>query len=67
MGKRVDGFWFTFFHELVHLINHSGKEFHISYDKDEEENEVDLEASNYLISEEQYKNFIDNYDYRDKS
>ena len=63
MGKRADRFWFTFFHELVHLINHSSKEFHISYDNKEEESEADLEASNYLIPEKQYKNFIDNYDY----
>lgn len=63
MGKRADGFWFTFFHELVHLINHSGKEFHVSYNRESEEDEADLEASNYLISEQQYKDFIESYDY----
>lgn len=65
-GKRADVFWFTFFHELVHLINHSGKEFHVSYDN-EKEDEADLQASNYLISEEQYHNFIQNYDYKIKN
>lgn len=60
-GKRADVFWFTFFHELAHLINHSNNELHISY-----ENEADDLASNYLISEEQYKVFIDKYNYRDK-
>lgn len=62
-GKKADIFWFTFFHELVHLINHSNKEFHISYDSDSKENEADKEASNYLIPEEQYNKFVKNYDY----
>ncbi len=26
-GKRADIFWFTFFHELAHLINHSKMSF----------------------------------------
>lgn len=64
-GKKADVFWFTFFHELAHLINHSSKEFHISYDT-ENEDEADIVASNYLISEEQYSNFIERYDYTDK-
>ncbi len=63
MGKRADKFWFTFFHELAHLINHTSKEFHISYDY---EDEADLEARNYLIPEEQYRDFLENYDYRVK-
>jgi HTH-type transcriptional regulator / antitoxin HigA len=67
MGKRSDGFWFTLFHELAHLINHSSKKSHISYDNEKEEDEADLKARNYLIAEEQYKYFIDNYDCRSKS
>lgn len=66
MGKRADGFWFTLFHELAHLINHSSKESHISYDNSDKEDEADLEARNYLISEEQFKHFTDNYDYKAK-
>ncbi len=65
-GKRADVFWFTFFHELAHLINHSSNEFHISFDNESEEDEADYLASNYLISEEQYRNFIERYDYTDK-
>ena len=65
-GKRADGFWFTFFHELAHLINHSSRKFHISYDTNNEEDEADYEASNYLISEDQYEEFINNYDYKKK-
>lgn len=63
-GKKADIFWFTFFHELAHLINHSNKEFHISYDSHSKEDEADKEASNYLIPEEQYNEFVENYDYR---
>ena len=65
-GKRADVFWFTFLHELAHLINHSSKEFHISFDNESEDEADDL-ASNYLISEEQYRNFIERYDYKDKT
>ena len=65
-GKRADVFWFTFFHELAHLINHSSKEFHISFDNENGDEADDL-ASNYLISEEQYRNFIERYDYTDKT
>ena len=54
-------FWFTFFHELAHLVEHLNREFHISY-----ENEADDLAGNYLISEEQYRTFIEKYNYRDK-
>lgn len=66
-GKRADVFWFTFFHELAHLINHSRKEFHISYDNEGEEDEADDLASNYLIPEEQYIKFIKEYNYTDKT
>lgn len=66
-GKRADIFWFTFFHELAHLINHSKNEFHISFDNESGEDEADDLASNYLISEKQYRNFIEKYDYTDKT
>lgn len=65
-GKRADIFWFTFFHELAHLIKHTKKISSISYDKDIED-EADKEASNYLIPDEQYKTFIEDYDYTNKS
>jgi HTH-type transcriptional regulator/antitoxin HigA len=67
MGKRADRFWFTFFHEIAHLIKHSNKEFHISYEKESSENEADDMASNYLIPEKQYNKFISEYDYKDNS
>ncbi len=64
-GKRADVFWFTFFHEIAHLLNHSRKEFHINYDQEDEEYEADEKASNYLISEKDYKRFIEKYQYKD--
>ena len=60
-GKRADVFWFTFFHEIAHLLNHSKKEFHISYDRDRDEIEADILASNYLIPENAYRTFINNH------
>ena len=69
-GKKADIFWFTFFHELAHLIEHSKKEFHISYEKekeDDKENEADIRARNYLISQEDYNKFIKEYNYKDKT
>ncbi|PHS35816.1 MAG: addiction module antidote protein, HigA family [Alkaliphilus sp.] len=66
-GKRADIFWFTFFHELAHLINHSKKEFHISYENDTQEDEADKIASNYLIPEELYNTFTNSFQYTDKA
>lgn len=63
-GKRADIFWFTFFHELAHLLNHKKKEFHISYEN--EEDEADQIARNYLIPDKLYKKFIKEYSYKDK-
>jgi HTH-type transcriptional regulator/antitoxin HigA len=66
MGKKADRFWFTFFHEVAHLLLHSSKDFHISYNNDEVEDEADSLARDYLISKEQYDEFLDKYDYRNK-
>ncbi len=63
-GKRADIFWFTFFHELAHILLRQGQEFHISYN---EEDEADYEAMNYLISKKDYEIFIGEYKYRFKS
>lgn len=66
-GKRADTFWFTFFHELAHIITHDKKVSIVSYDNDDKEDEADQKARDYLISNEQYQHFIKMYDYRDKS
>lgn len=65
-GKKADSFWFTFFHELVHLINHSNNTFHVHYDDGDKEDEADLEASNYLIPKEQYDEFVKHYNFKEK-
>ncbi|MDD4569985.1 MAG: HigA family addiction module antitoxin [Tepidanaerobacteraceae bacterium] len=65
-GKRADIFWFTFFHELAHLLNHSKKEFHINYENNTEEDEANKMASNFLIPNRLYKKFLDEFPYRDK-
>ncbi|WP_317327082.1 HigA family addiction module antitoxin [Turicibacter sanguinis] len=68
-GKKADKFWFTFFHELAHLIHHSKNSAHVHYqgNNDEEEAEADLIASNYLIPNVQYNKFISNKFNIDKS
>jgi HTH-type transcriptional regulator/antitoxin HigA len=65
-GKRADIFWFTFFHELAHILTHSKKEFHICYERDSAEAEADRIASNYLIPEEQYRSFVTQHPGMDK-
>lgn len=62
-GKKADIFWFTFFHELAHLIEHNKKEFHINFDKNDEEDEADNLARNYLIDDDIYNHFIEKYDF----
>ncbi|OSA88174.1 UNVERIFIED_ORG: addiction module antidote protein, HigA family [Clostridium botulinum] len=65
-GKKADIFWFTFFHELAHLVEHNRKEFHINYGEcDKEEDEADSLARNYLISDDIYNDFLNNYNYED--
>jgi len=60
-GKKADRFWFTFFHELAHVIYHSKKEIHINFYN--EEAGMDEEANNiakeWLIPTEKYNRFID--------
>lgn len=59
-GKRLDRFWFTFFHEVAHILQHGKKEVHITfYTKDDHiEDEADSLASEWIIPEKQYKKFI---------
>lgn len=60
-GKKDDIIWFTFFHEIAHLIKHSRKEIFVDIDNKEEnsiEKEADKFARNILIPDKQYNNFI---------
>ena len=65
-GKRADIFWFTFFHELAHLITHTRKISRISYERSDYDDEADEIAGDFLIPREQYRAFIKDHDYKDK-
>jgi HTH-type transcriptional regulator/antitoxin HigA len=64
-GKRADIFWFSFFHEIAHLLNTNTrkKESHICFDG--QESEIDNFAGNLLIPEKLYQRFLS--EYKDKS
>lgn len=59
-GKRLDRFWFTFFHELAHILYHGKKSIHINFYNQEKEMEDEAysSASKWIIPEEQYNKFI---------
>lgn len=62
-GKKNDIIWFTFFHEIGHLIKHSRKEVFVDLDDKEENNiekEADKFARNILIPDKSYNEFIRN-------
>lgn len=67
-GKRADIFWFTFFHEIAHIINHKKDQYNISFDKDdfELEKEANELARDYLIPNDLYKKFLENYSFNNK-
>ncbi len=58
-GKRADIFWFSFFHELAHLLSTRRKESHICFEGHEDE--IDEVASNYLIPDNIYQKFLRDY------
>jgi hypothetical protein len=62
--KRNDIFWFTFFHEAGHILQHGKKDIFLEAvdyeDKDiEKENEADVFAAKWLLSPEQEKEILD--------
>lgn len=70
-GKDADKFWFSFFHEVGHLLLHDKNETYIHYDNpndnDDKEHEADRFASNFLIPEDKYKNFTMTYIFSEAS
>ena len=55
-----DHFWFSFFHEAGHIINHHKKAIFIEnkgYSSDEEE-EADAFAADMLVPKSEYENFV---------
>ncbi len=60
-GKRADSFWFTFLHEVAHILIHDNKDFHMQEDcKLELEDEADKNARNWLIPDKEYNRFTFN-------
>jgi addiction module HigA family antidote len=58
--KYADIFWFTFFHEIGHLLRHGKRETFVDIEKmtkTEEEQEADRFAANTLISSRQFETF----------
>lgn len=68
-GKSNDIFWFSFFHELGHIVKHGKKEEFIELDKTEnevllqKENEADEFACETLIPKSDYLSFVEQKDY----
>jgi len=60
-GKRSDIFWFSFFHEIAHLLNTRNKEAHICFEGQEEE--MDRIAGSILIPDKLYEKFLKEYNY----
>lgn len=58
--KTDDHFWFTFFHEAGHILLHGKKDIFLEVDgvKTNKETEADKFASNFLIPESEYTEFI---------
>lgn len=64
-GKYADVFWFTFFHEIGHIINGDIEDKLIDYDftKNDAEDKADEFAANILIEAEEYDAFVKKGDY----
>lgn len=60
--RFIDIFWFSFFHELGHIIYHSKKDIFIECDNnpDKFEDEANEFAADTLINPKEYKDFIKN-------
>ena len=63
--KYADIFWFTFFHEIGHIINGDFEDKLIDYDfaEGESEDRVNEFAANTLINPEEYESYVIKNDY----
>ena len=56
-GKDADKFWFSFFHELAHIVlGHVGQ---MDGTTDQDETEADAWSSDTLISKEDFDDFVE--------
>lgn len=64
--RYLDIFWFSFFHELGHLLIHSRKSIFID-EKNEDNNSLEREADKFaadsLIPKNEYKEFVKKYNF----
>lgn len=70
--RRYDIFWFTFFHEVGHILLHGKKDFfleNVEYDNKElsKESEADAFAAEILLSHKEEEEIIRNRDYSVKA
>lgn len=70
-GKDADKFWFSLFHEIGHIMLHDKNDSYIQYDTlditNPREVEADQFASDTLIPESEYKNFVTQQDFSTRS
>lgn len=64
-GKYADIFWFSLFHEIGHLLLHRKKGVYVDSENEtinkEQEKEANKFASDILISETNYNNFVEKF------
>ena len=67
--KWSDVFWFSFFHECYHILNHKGTYVHIKgFERDtEHEKAADEFAADFLIPPGEWRELVDSYRYDSKS
>ncbi|MFT8401470.1 MAG: HigA family addiction module antitoxin [Lentilactobacillus diolivorans] len=68
--KTNDHLWFTFFHEIAHLLLHQRQPFFSMtkvYDEDPKESEADNWAANELIPRKQWDQFISDNQFDEKN
>lgn len=57
--KAADTFWFTFFHEISHVVSSTIEELMYIECDEETEQKMDKMARNFLISDDEYYRFVD--------
>jgi HTH-type transcriptional regulator/antitoxin HigA len=60
-GKRNDKFWFTFFHELAHIIHHSKKTSFANIEEEESPRFIESTSFNKDSFEQKYEKEADDY------
>ena len=67
--KWSDIFWFSFFHECYHILKHKGAYVHIKgfEGATEHEEAADKFAADFLIPQDEWREFVDSYCYDSES